>query len=197
MGEMWRAGICWFKQPGTCCYSRCSLSCSCWQTHVWQVDAEGSEGEWMRSAVPCCLRRRTHARARPAAACTYSLVFPAGMEGEGLVSVKPLVTRRCLSYYSFVFPSQYRSRLTLPALPWGAARPSRGMAPGRGNSGARGSCGGPGLEPPNPTYRLEEVGAGEDDSAGKSWGARRKILQRHSAELWWKYLMSQSRCYHG
>lgn len=71
------------------------------------------------------------------------------------------------------------------------------MARGRGNSGARGGRGGPGLEPLNPTHRLEEAGAGEDDSAEKSWGARRKILQRHSAELWWKYLMSQSRCYHG
>jgi len=127
--------------------------------------------------------RRTPAHALLVAACTYSLVLLAGVEGEGLVSVKPSVTQRCLSYYSFVFASKQRSRLTLPTLRHSVACPAQGLAQVRGNSGTRGSCWTPGLEIPQPCRGALGTSAhGKDDTVEESYKARVKILQWCSAE---------------
>lgn len=82
-----------------CWYSQCALLFPCQQRHVWQV-GEMAAGDAQSRIMPYCVQSRLtlwlHA----------SPVLLTGMEEEGLVSVKPSVTQRCLSYYSFVFPSQ-------------------------------------------------------------------------------------------
>lgn len=82
-----------------CLYSHCAMLFPCQQRCIWQI-SEMAAGDAQSRIMP------NRVQSRLTLWLDASPVLLTEMEEEGLVLVKPSVTQRCLSYYSFVFPSQ-------------------------------------------------------------------------------------------